>query len=42
MAFAGLKPVYPIYLANKPILTNKKLPVIDKYTGKVTHRMMDD
>jgi len=35
MVFQGLKPVYPIYLANKPVLTKKTLPVIDKYSGKI-------
>lgn len=32
-------PTYPYYLANRPVLANQDLEVLDKHTGKVAYRV---
>lgn len=34
-----LKPVYPYYLANRPVFANQELEVTDKYTGAIATRV---
>jgi acyl-CoA reductase-like NAD-dependent aldehyde dehydrogenase len=34
-----LKDRYPLYLANKPVLTGDELPVVDKYSGATVSRV---
>ena len=34
-----MKPLYPYYLANKPVTAESTMPVVDKYTGNEATRV---